>query len=225
MNSGTNNLCIYSMTTGALRATLTGHTSDVHSLELINSKLVSGSLDNNIFVWDTHTFTVLSSFKSVNNVNSLQALSNGLLAAGIGSNINIYDPTSLNSGALYSLTGHSGTIRCMIVLPNDDLVSGSLDMSIKIWNTTTYTLKSTISNAHAGEVYCLKYITDNVFASGSNRDQFVKLWFINNHSNIESILTNNDNFAIETLSKKHLFFNIEKLGFLVFVVLYCKNII
>ena len=197
MNGRTGNLCIYSMSTGALIATLPAHTSDVNSLQLLsNGNLVSGSIDNYINIWNTASFTLINSINTGTNVNSLKLLSNGYLAAGIGINIRIYDMNSL--GLIASLVGHSSIIRCMILLPNNDLVSGSSDMTVRIWDTTTYALKGTI-NAHANDVYSLRYISDNIFASGSN-DKLVKLWDSSSLSLFASINTNIVNYAIETLS-------------------------
>jgi len=53
-----NDIQICNITTGMATTTLTGHTSSVLSLKVLNSNgtlLASGSLDTNIFIWNLTT--------------------------------------------------------------------------------------------------------------------------------------------------------------------------
>lgn len=49
------------------------------------------------------------------------------------------------------------------------------DRSIIFWNSTDYSLIQQINAAHDSDINCMKIITNNVFASGSN-DNTIKLW-------------------------------------------------
>lgn len=92
-----------------------------------------------------------------------------------------------------TLKGHTQGIRQIIVLPNDFIASASYDKSIKIWNPKILDMQSSKFDKESLEnlkessclirtlsgslssVLSLKYIGDNILASGSS-DYTIKLW-------------------------------------------------
>jgi WD40 repeat protein len=73
-----------------------------------------------------------------------------------------------------TLTGHSDYVRCMIVLNNGDLASGSDDKTIIIWDSVTYSIKRVLNN-HTNAVYSLALLPNDDLASGS-LDWTIKIW-------------------------------------------------
>jgi len=65
----------------------------------------------------------------------------------------------------------------LITLPNGDLVSGSWDNTIKIWNPNDGTLKRTL-NGHTSEVRALTTLPNGDLVSGS-MDKTIKIWSFN----------------------------------------------
>ena len=53
-----------------------------------------------------------------------------------------------------TLKGHKCTVRALVLLKNGDLASGSVDRTIKIWNTKEGTVKRTLTG-HDGSVWSL----------------------------------------------------------------------
>ena len=69
------------------------------------------------------------------------------------------------------LVGHEGDVYVLKYLPTGDLVSGSEDASIKIWNIKTGECQMTF-DAHSDWIWCLQIISKNELASG-NLNSFV----------------------------------------------------
>jgi WD40 repeat protein len=91
---------IWNPTTGALIQTLTGHTSRVWALTVLqNGNLVSGSLglvfglDNTIKIWNPTTGALIQTLTDTSPVCALTVLQNGNLVSGsydAGLNIKIW---------------------------------------------------------------------------------------------------------------------------------------
>ena len=76
-----------------------------------------------------------------------------------------------------TFTDHNQDVRILAFSPNGEiLASGSLDNTIRLWNTTTGRLLSLPLNAHTGAVISLAFSPDGkVLASGST-DRTIRLW-------------------------------------------------
>ena len=64
-----------------------------------------------------------------------------------------------------TLNGHTYSVYSLAILHNGDLASGSVDNTIKIWNTTDGTLKQTL-NSHDYSVYALVVLHNGNLVSG-----------------------------------------------------------
>ena len=76
------------------------------------------------------------------------------------------------------LSGHHGSVNCLIQLTSGLLASAADDSSIKIWNSTTGELIHTLEE-HFSRVTCLTELPDGVLASGSF-DTSIRLWDVSN---------------------------------------------
>ena len=121
----------------------TGHTGPIHSIEYISTDVIAtGSYDNTIKIWTISTGMTNKTINATTGVRSLKLLSNGYyLAAGLYSiwKINIYN---IYTGDLIStLSGHTSSINELVVISSTLLASSSSDLSIRIWDLTTNTIK------------------------------------------------------------------------------------
>ena len=169
-------------------------------LESINSDTVAIGGDVNIQFFSLITGSINRTLYTSNYVYSLLLLNDGLhLAVGMESgNLVIYDLTS-NSSA--SLSGHFGNVYDLVLLGNDLLASsGGWDMTVRIWNLTTYANKFILSG-HLNEVYGLKLVSLNILAS-SSADFTVKLWDITNGQSIRTLTghTNSIYWSVDLFS-------------------------
>ena len=169
-------------------------------LESIDLDTVAIGAEYNIQFYSLITGNIIRTLFTSYYVNSLLLLNDGLhLVAGMESgNLVIYDLTSNFSA---SLSGHFGNIYDLVSLGNDLLASsGGWDMTVRIWNLTTYTNKF-ILRGHLNEVYELKLVSLNILAS-SSADFTVKLWDITNGQLIRTLTghTNNIYWSVDLFS-------------------------
>jgi hypothetical protein len=190
---------IYNLLTGKLIYNLTGHTNRLTGLSLYGqNRLVSGSADNKIKLWDLQTGKCLKTL-DVYSVNCLKVLKNGNLATGSDRNsIIIWDMFMFK--LKFTLFSHRGKgITCLEQLSNEWLVSGGiLNETIEIWDLIKRVCVRVIYSCYsidlhdkalfrtyfreAGRVTCLKgfemKIDDKIecfFVSGSSSG-FLGIW-------------------------------------------------
>ena len=163
-----------------LSATLIGHNLYVNVLiELKNKSLVSGSLDATIKVWNQineSTFECVATLNHNSQVSSLAIWGSSLLMSGhLNGNIVIRNQTSFV--LLQTLRDHTYWVESIILLNNEQLVSGSSDKTIKIWQKATETsfeLNITLTG-HTSTVRSLVVLSAHTFASSSS-DKTIRVW-------------------------------------------------
>ena len=74
------------------------------------------------------------------------------------------------------LTGHAESVFCIFLLENGhELVSGSFDKTLKIWDMESGTCTKTLENT--SYIYCLNQLTSELIVSGSE-DGSIKVWHL-----------------------------------------------
>ena len=159
---------------------MSGHTKIITSLILLTeNKLVSGSEDKTIKIWDIKNRQCLSTITgNYESIQSLLKLNDNTIAAGSYDTIRVFNTD--NKKELYSLIGHEKSICTMIKLNEDKIISGSFDNTIKIWD-----LKNKICDyslfGHDTTVFVVLLLQDGRLASGSgSRDKALKIWDLDN---------------------------------------------
>ena len=109
------------------------HTGWVWSLAILNDgRLVSGSEDKSIRLWDLETTSSRVFTGHEDGVLSLTILADGQIAsASKDRTIRIWDPASGNS---IVFEGHLGYVWALVALRDGRFVSGSADKTILIWD-------------------------------------------------------------------------------------------
>ena len=82
--------------------------------------------------------------------------------------------TIFGSSSLYTLSGHTHTIRYIAVTPDGKIISGSFDDTLKIWDIATGKLLHTLEG-HTDFVYIVRITPDGKIISGSF-DGTLKIW-------------------------------------------------
>ena len=95
------------------------------------------------------------------------------------------------------MTGHTDAVWTIVLLPDQTtLFSGSLDKSIRMWNTSLGTLLKTTVTAHSSHITKVLYFSEGIIASCS-QDGTIKLW--DYRANIEVHSLNNKKIGFTTM--------------------------
>ena len=117
--------------------TLEGHTDEVYSVAYSpdGTKIVSGSHDNTIKIWDANTGQCLKTLEGHSlDVNSVAYSPDGtkIISGSYDNTIKIWDA---NTGqCIKTLEGHSNVVISVAFSPDGTkIISGSWDKTVKIW--------------------------------------------------------------------------------------------
>lgn len=140
---------------------------------LTRSSVVSGALDGKVVVWDLSRLTPMrticgnaspSSATDIADPSSIYLLAtkdNLVAVGGIHNTVDIYDVRSPRP-FIRQLIGHNGNVRSLLMNDNS-IISGSLDLLIRVWDLRTFTTRRTIM-AHDSAVWLL-HSPDQSFTS------------------------------------------------------------
>ncbi len=155
-----------------------GHVGCVTCLAVLpDGRIVSGSDDKSIRIWDADTGECLCALEGhLDGVTCLALLPDGRIVSGSNDRtIRIWNADTGKS--VRTLKGHIGQVRCLAVLPNGRVVSGSDDKTIRIWNADTGKSVRTLKG-HIRQVKCLAVLQDRIIVSGSD-DSTIRIWNAN----------------------------------------------
>ena len=172
-------------------ATTEAHIIDITSLALTNNcdRIISGSYDKNICIWDFESINLKINLKKKlkcnYNILCLLLLNNLYIVSGTFDNkIIIWD---LNSGEkLYTLLGHTGSVNLLAISPNNNyIVSSSFDKTLRLWNINTINsvLEIKCIAIMKGHEKIIDFVTFNptgdLIISNSNSENKIYTWDIN----------------------------------------------
>ncbi|EDO39072.1 predicted protein, partial [Nematostella vectensis] len=159
--------------------TFEGHTQGISCVQFDDTRIVSGSSDKTIKVWDLSredTSAVLTLAGHSGTVRCLNLNGNRLVSGSVDRSIKVWDLSfeSYWSGASCKVTmvGHMHTVRCLQV-DDEKVVSGSYDKTLKVWDIKTGNCKLTL-RGHNAAVLCVQF-DESKIVSGSY-DNTIKVW-------------------------------------------------
>jgi WD40 repeat protein/serine/threonine protein kinase len=169
--------------------TLGGHTRLVKSLNFSpdGQRLVSGSYDETVRIWDSATGQELFSLKHAGVTSVAFSPDGQRLASGSSDGtVKLWD--SATGQELFSLKGHAEGVWSVAFSPDGQrLASGSADQTVRIWDSATgkelFSLKG-----HAGQICSVAFSPDGQRLASGSWDNTVRLW---------DIMTGKELFAIK----------------------------
>jgi WD40 repeat protein len=157
--------------------------SDIGSLCLISrDKLACGCQDGMVNIWDLNSFSKSSSFLAHETFDRIDCLklthdSTKLISScsmDPKNTIKLWDVDDYNM--IRELVGHFNSIICFELTFDRNLLSGSNDKQMKLWNLDTGECLKTI--IFDSDVYCIRQITSDLIAVGTSR--FIIKWTLGN---------------------------------------------
>jgi WD40 repeat protein len=141
---------------------------------LPDGRIVSGSFDKILRIWDATTLECMSTFKGhTASITALAILPDGRIVSGsFDKTLRIWDATTLQCIAI--LAGHTASVTALAILPDGRIVSGSGDSTLHIWDATTLQCIAILAG-HTASVTALAILPDGRIVSGSF-DKILRIW-------------------------------------------------
>ncbi|KAL0917829.1 hypothetical protein M5K25_012924 [Dendrobium thyrsiflorum] len=176
-----------------LRATLKGHTRPIRAINSDRCKVVSGSDDQSVIVWDKQTCQLLEELKGHDSSVSCVRMLSGerVLTAAHDGAVKMWD---VRTDTCVATVGRcSSAVLCMeyddstgilaaagrdcssIRMAGDIILTGSDDWTARLWSVSRGTCDAVLA-CHAGSILCVEYSpSDRGIITGS-ADGLVKFW-------------------------------------------------
>eukprot|EP00842_Homolaphlyctis_polyrhiza_P003176 jgi/Hompol1/385/HPOL_005305-RA len=152
-----------------------GHEEAIYCLQFDEDKIISGSRDDSIKIWDMKTGACRNTlYGHAASVLCLQYNDRILVSGSSDANIIVWD---LATGSIIRrLTGH---LESILNLQFDEsvIVSCSKDKTIKVWQTNTGVLERTLKG-HRAAINAVQYNSGLIVSASGDRT--IKVWDINN---------------------------------------------
>jgi WD40 repeat protein len=161
--------------------TLTGHTSLVECVSFSpdDQRLVSGSFDATVRIWDLTTAGDPLVFTLTGHVGRVMAVAfnhagTQIVSGGEDGTVRVWDAQTGTS--VVALSGHTGPVSCVAFSPDDTRVaSGSYDKTIRLWDPSAGTTVQTYTE-HTDRVLSVDIGVNGTLLLSGSADNKLKLW-------------------------------------------------
>eukprot|EP00730_Choanoeca_flexa_P017115 TRINITY_DN8199_c0_g1_i1.p1 TRINITY_DN8199_c0_g1~~TRINITY_DN8199_c0_g1_i1.p1 ORF type:complete len:783 (+),score=105.33 TRINITY_DN8199_c0_g1_i1:72-2420(+) len=172
---------LFKAASGSLIRTLRGHAGEVYSIAFSpdGGKLVSGSADCNVIIWDVNRATILKKLLGhTQPVLSVAFSTAGRRLVASGGEDGVLKIWNGNTGAVFrNYGGHGDAITAIKFCPLDHnvVVSASRDASIRVWHMDTSTTLAMLTG-HADAITSLAFSNDGWLMASGSADATCKVW-------------------------------------------------
>lgn len=164
--------------------TYRGHENNVNSIDVLGDRVVTGSDDCTVKIWDNRSQKYSSSFKLGYQVTSVAQVDQAIFFAGVDNTIR---SINLRTNTLeLLLVGHADIVTSIALpkQPNGYLLSNAMDGAVMVWDVKPFSELETrmvrcyVGATHNFEKNLLKccWSSDNSLISAGSADRTVNVW-------------------------------------------------
>jgi len=173
---------VWAAATGKLAKNLSGHKGAIRSLKFSrdSTRLASASADRTLRVWQMSNAELLAQVRVDAEINAVTWLDRNsrIASGGADSLVRLWRLASDKPELIpdKELQGHEGSITALEIIPSasPQLISGSADGSLRIWNVETGRLMR--ETRHGSPVAALAVRPDGRRFASAGTDTVVRLW-------------------------------------------------
>lgn len=161
--------------------TFEGHSGGISCVQFDGGRIVSGSHDKTIKVWNVKTnspWSVITLAGHSGEVRCLHLDGNRLVSGSTDLTIKVWDLSiSVNWSSIacrVTMVGHTDTVRCVQMdRTRDRVISGSYDTTLKLWELRTGICVKTL-RGHTAPVLAIQAQGDRLVSGGG--DKTIRVW-------------------------------------------------
>jgi len=170
---GIKNIWIIDVNTG-IKTKIKSNHDHVDCIKIYDGRIITGSRDATIKMWDLLTGNPLDQFNANDAVHRMDIAENMIAtSSNLNTVVQLWDYRSTKH--LSTLDDHTNGINCVKIC-KEVIVTSSKDNTIKIWDIANWNCLRTL-NGHEAPVRSL-CVYNNVIVSGSD-DTTIKIWNLN----------------------------------------------
>ncbi|KIM26666.1 hypothetical protein M408DRAFT_72315 [Serendipita vermifera MAFF 305830] len=166
----------------AMQCVFSGHTQWVWSVSFSpdGTRIVSGSSDNTIRVWDAETGETLTGPLEghTDEVSSVSFFPDGtrIISGSFDHTIRVWDAAT-GEKVMEPWEGHDDQISSVAISPDGiRIVSGSNDKTIRVWDARTGATVVGPLAGHTSEINCVSFSPDGTRIVSGSSDETIRVW-------------------------------------------------
>ncbi|KAJ3916109.1 WD40 repeat-like protein [Lentinula edodes] len=167
--SGDRSIRLWDANTGNLLRTFENHHSrGIASIDFKPPYVLSGSSDKHLRLFDIATLHGWSTSPEFDNISGLVGQGHDLGSSQLGHLSSSFGTNNVHKNVL-----HRDLVRT-VAFGDEFVLSGSYDLSIKVWDRRTGALVADLSGGHTGRIFCIGFDGTKVVSCGE--DQRICIW-------------------------------------------------
>ena len=168
---------------GCVIRTLEGHTHTINAVAVFKEgkRVISGSKDKKLIVWDIESGEVLNTLEDhTNHINAVTVFQDDMRAISASSDCTLKVWDMENGKVLNTLKGHTYWVNAVAVFQDGKrAISASSDCTLKVWDMKNEKVLKTLEG-HKSGVNAVVLFKDDKRAISASSDHTLKVWDMEN---------------------------------------------